>query len=90
MLLAIAVVIGLSSLWYTSTLVEKLQHEERKKVELWAEATRLLANKQSGGDLTFILKVIIDNETVPVILADKDGTVLSFVNLDSVQLSWRC
>jgi len=83
MLLIIAVVIGLSSLWYTSKLVEKLQHEERKKVELWAEATRLLANKQSDGDLTFVLKVIIDNETVPVILADKEGNVLSFVNLDS-------
>jgi len=84
-LLAIAVVIGLSSLWYTSTLVDKLQHEERKKVELWAEATRVLANKQSGGDLTFVLKVIIDNETVPVILADKEGNVLSFVNLDSAR-----
>jgi len=82
-LLAIAVVIGISSLWYTSTLVDKLQHEERKKVELWAEATRVLAHKQSGGDLTFVLKVIIDNETVPVILADAQGNVLSFVNLDS-------
>jgi signal transduction histidine kinase len=84
-LLATAVVIGLSSLWYTSTLVDKLQHEERKKVELWAEATRVLANKQSGGDLTFVLKVIIDNETVPVILADREGNVLSFVNLDSAR-----
>ena len=54
-------------------------------MELWAEATRVLANKQSGGDLTFVLKVIIDNETVPVILADKEGNVLSFVNLDSAR-----
>ncbi|MBL4752170.1 MAG: HAMP domain-containing histidine kinase [Flavobacteriales bacterium] len=82
-LLAFAVVIGLSSLWYTNSLVNKLQWEERKKVELWAEATRQLANSQSGGDLSFVLKVIIDNETVPVILADKDDNVLSFVNLDS-------
>jgi signal transduction histidine kinase len=44
-----------------------------------------LANKQSGGDLTFVLKVIIDNETVPVILADREGNVLSFVNLDSAR-----
>lgn len=83
MLLTIAVVIGLSSLYYTNTLVTKLQWEERKKVELWAEATKQLANAQGDGDLSFVLKVIIDNETVPVILADKDGAVLSFVNLDS-------
>ena len=82
-LLAIAVVIGLSSLYYTNTLVKKLQWEERKKVELWAEATRQLANAEGGGDLSFVLKVIIDNETVPVILADMDGNVLSYVNLDS-------
>ena len=82
-LLAIAVVIGLSSLWYTNTLVTKLQWEERKKVELWAEATKQLANAQGSADLSFVLKVIIDNETVPVILADKEGNVLSFVNLDS-------
>lgn len=86
-LLAIAVVIGLSSLWYTNTLVEKLQHEERKKAELLAEATRLLANDQSRGDLSFVLKIVIDNETVPVILAEKDGNIISHKNLDSALVS---
>jgi len=67
----VAVVIGITSLWYTNQLTEKLSHEERKKVELWAEATRQLANAESSTDLSFILKVIIDNETVPI-LADAD------------------
>ncbi len=79
----VAVVIGITSLWYTNQLTEKLSHEERKKVELWAEATRQLANAESSTDLSFILKVIIDNETVPVILADADDNVISQVNLDS-------
>ncbi|HIA12889.1 MAG TPA: HAMP domain-containing histidine kinase [Flavobacteriales bacterium] len=82
-LLIVAVVIGITSLWYTNQLTEKLSHEERKKVELWAEATRQLANAESSTDLSFILKVIIDNETVPVILADADDNVISQVNLDS-------
>jgi len=84
-LLAIAVGIGITSLWYTNILVDKLQIEERKKVELWAEATRQLANSESGMDLSIALKVIIDNKTVPVILADKDNNVLSYVNLDSLK-----
>ena len=39
-LLVFAVIIGLFSLLYTQNLVKKLKAEERKKVELWAEATR--------------------------------------------------
>ncbi len=84
LLLAVAVVIGLSSLWYTNKLVAKLQVEERKKVELWFEATQQLANSQGSADLSFLLKVSIDNKTIPVILADKDGNVLSWINLDSI------
>ncbi|MCK7542291.1 MAG: hypothetical protein MZV63_71150 [Marinilabiliales bacterium] len=40
LLLVFAVVIGLGSLLYTHDLVAKLKEEERKKAELWAEATR--------------------------------------------------
>ncbi len=86
-LLIMAVLIGITSLWYTNQLTQKLSHEERKKVELWAEATKQLANAESSTDLSFILKVIIDNETVPVILADADDNVISSVNLDSLKVS---
>ncbi|MBI2966666.1 MAG: HAMP domain-containing histidine kinase [Bacteroidetes bacterium] len=80
-----AVLIGLSSLWYTGKLVNQLSEEERKKVELWAEATRQLAAAQENTDLSFILNVIIGNRTIPVILADDSGKALSFVNIDSVK-----
>ena len=81
----VAIVIGLSSLLYTNKLVSNLSVEERKKVQLWAEATKQLANAQGTADLSFVLKVIIDNKTVPVILADSNDKVLSFVNLDSAK-----
>ena len=84
-LLMVAVLIGLSSLWYTNQLVEKLAVEERKKVELWAEATRQLASAESERDLSFIFKVIVDNKTVPVILADQENSIISWVNLDSAK-----
>jgi nitrogen-specific signal transduction histidine kinase len=85
LLFVLAVLIGLSSLWYTNQLVDKLAVEERKKVELWAEATRQLASAQSETDLSFIFKVIVDNKTVPVILADEDNKIISWVNLDSAK-----
>ena len=39
-----AAAIGISSLLYTNRLVKVLAEEEKKKVELWAEATRQLAD----------------------------------------------
>ncbi len=44
LLLFIAILIGVSSLLYTSWLTNKMELEERNKVELWAEAIKLLGN----------------------------------------------
>lgn len=86
-LLITAVLIGLLSLGYTSQLVNKLAEEERKKVELWAEGTRILADPSGdGGGLGFILEVIKNNETVPVILADEYDNIISQRNLDSIKV----
>ncbi|MGZ4054031.1 MAG: sensor histidine kinase [Bacteroidia bacterium] len=65
---------------YTNELFEKIKADERKKVELWAEATRQLS--QDLSDYGFVLKVVSDNTTVPVILTDEHGTVITSRNLD--------
>lgn len=65
---------------YTNVLFEKIKADERKKVELWAEATRQLS--QDLSDYGFVLKVVSDNTTVPVILTDEHGTVITSRNLD--------
>jgi hypothetical protein len=68
---------------YTSELFDKIKADERKKVELWAEATKQLS--QDLSDYGFVLKVVADNTTVPVILADEHGTPITSRNLDSTQ-----
>ncbi len=86
LLLAVALIIGLTSLWYTNRLVSKLSAEERKKVQLWAEASRQLANiSVEAGDISFSLMVLQDNNTVPAILTDETGTVVSHINLDTAR-----
>lgn len=83
-----AVIIGVSSLWYTSKLVKKLAIEERKKVELWAEAQSKITNEElSDENLSFYIKVLQYNETVPVILVDKDGNIITQRNLNSKKAS---
>ncbi len=65
---------------YTNVLFTRLKNDERKKVELWAEATRQLS--QDLRDYGFVLKVVADNTTVPVILADEAGNPITSRNLE--------
>ena len=85
-LLLFAILIGISSLYYTNILVAKLSFEERKKVELWAKAMHRLADTSIiENDVTMLLEVIQNNRTIPVILTDNDGKIAGYNNLDSVR-----
>lgn len=82
-----AVAIGVVSLWYTNKLVGKLASEERKKVELLAEAfTRIVNADINDVDLGFYSQIILNNENVPVILVDSVNEIFSPRNLDSTKM----
>ncbi len=86
LLLIAALLIGSASLWYTNRLVKNLAEEERKKIELWAEATRRLADvSELNTDINFLSNVISNNTTIPVIWADDKFDVISYRNLDSTK-----
>lgn len=88
-LLIVAVIIGLSSLLYTNRLVKELKLEEKKKVELWAEATQQLIELDLNDTVTninFLVKVIENNNTVPVILMNEKGDTTTTRNLKSKRL----
>ena len=81
-LLIFAVAIGLTSLFYTQSLINILKNEERSKIELWAEAQRRLINVSvNSDDFGFLFSVIENNKTVPVILTDDNDNVISTRNL---------
>lgn len=79
-LFILALLIGVSSIIYTKSLVDILKVEEIKKVKLWAEATRELSS-ESNNSLNLILDVIKNNTTVPVILTDKENTIIYHRNI---------
>lgn len=83
MLFLLAIAIGVVSLWYTRQLVDKLAAEEEKKVMLWANATKALVTAEANFD--FMLGIIKDNETIPVILVDDKGEITASRNLDSTR-----
>jgi len=89
LLFLFAILIGLGSLLYTQRLVKELKNEERKKVELWAEATRQLIDldlNDTTTNLSFLVSVIENNNTVPVILLDQKGDTITTRNLNPKRL----
>ena len=81
-LIGIAIIIGVSSLFVTNMLVRELKTEERKKIELWAAATKQLVNSSEEGDYSLAIKVISENDNIPVILVDDCDTILLSRNLE--------
>lgn len=77
LLLFIAIAIGVGSLLYTNWLSNEVAEEERKKVELWAEATHRFAEPEIPGQeqlstsySLLILKILEQNTTIPIIIVD--------------------
>jgi len=67
---------------YANNLFNQIGADERQKVQLWADAERKIADVNAPlDDLSFLLDVIKNNRTVPVILADAKGRPLSNLNL---------
>jgi signal transduction histidine kinase len=88
LLLVCAIAIGVCSLLYTNSLVRKLQDEERKKIEIWAEIYRLLNEADSDDpNLDFYLQVMENNTTIPVIIVDKEQNITMCANVDSAKLN---
>jgi two-component system, sporulation sensor kinase D len=67
----------------TGDLFVKMKNEERKKVELYAAATKELG--KDVADLSFALRVLQDNNTVPVIITSNDDKIFGKRNLDSLR-----
>lgn len=84
-LLFVAIAIGFASLFITNSLVKELSQEERKKIELWAQAIKELSLVTNLSDTTqsfdIIIEILHNNTTVPVILADGDDNIISHANI---------
>ena len=80
--IAVAMIIVILSTFFTNRLAKALSIEERKKIETVAEATKQLFSVSQSADMNFILKILSDNTTIPVILTDDENTIYEYRNLD--------
>ena len=80
-LVVAAIAIAVASLSFSHVLTHDLETEERNKMEVWAEAMRTLNVADENTDLNLVLKVINENNTIPVIVVDRNGAVQVFRNI---------
>lgn len=80
--LAALIIVG-ATLLYTGRLARELAREERKDVAQWVEAVRISATGPETQDYSFQSRIIAENTTIPVIMTDEDGAILSHVNFST-------
>lgn len=78
----IAVVIVISTFFYSDMLAGKIASQERKKVEEWVAAQQIIANALQGQDITLASIIVAEQRTIPVIEANEKDSIMSFLNLD--------
>ena len=88
LLVVMAIAIAVASLVVSHSMTRDLEAQERSRMEVWAEAMRSLNQADENTDLNLVLKVINDNNTIPVIVLDRKGHVTDFRNL-SINASSR-
>ena len=77
-----AVIIAVTSLLVSHFLVKDLSNEERKKMEVWAEALHALNHADEHTDLTLVLDVMQGNTTIPVIVLNDKGGIDDYRNIN--------
>lgn len=81
-LVVVATIIVVASLAVSRMLTRDLEVEERHKMEIWAEAMRTLNLADENTDLNLVLRVINDNNSIPVVVLDAKGYVQSARNVN--------
>ncbi len=80
-LLLVALLIGAATLIYTETFLDELRDEEQKKMEMWAQSIRTISRAETGEDVTLANMVSQSNTTIPIILVDTEGEIVTFRNI---------
>ncbi len=80
-ILAVSVVISISSIYYTNVLVEQLKQRERNQVRLFAKALEYTSNDQENNILFITEEIIYKNNSIPLILADAEDRIVNHNNI---------
>lgn len=79
--IVVGAMIIIASTLFSNRLASSLAHEEQKKIEIWAEATRQVIMSEENSDIKFALSIIENNTTIPVVIVDENDLLLQSRNV---------
>ena len=80
----IAILIVSGTIVYSQYLARKIAKDERKKVELWVEASKSLLNPNVD-DIRLPFLITSQNDDIPIIETDENDSITYYVNLDTAR-----
>lgn len=64
----------------SNNLIKELSVQERVRMEIWADATKRLANADENTDIDYLLSIIERNTSIPVLVEDQQGNITNHRN----------
>jgi signal transduction histidine kinase len=87
-IVAIALIIGFASLYYTNVLVQRLVEREKSQITLFGQALRYTLDRENELPINFIFQEIVKaNNSIPTIVTDENENILISRNIDLEKLS---
>lgn len=80
--IAVAAVVVILFLLVSNNLVKQLEIQERDRMNIWAKATEKLAKANVDTDFEFLLGIISQNNSIPVLISDKNLNISEFRNFN--------
>ncbi|MBI3220412.1 MAG: ATP-binding protein [Bacteroidetes bacterium] len=86
-ILAVSLIISVGTILFTNILVGQLKEREKNQVKLFAKALEYTIN-DNGNEILFITEeIIFKNNSIPTILVDEKGRIISHHNID-INAKW--
>lgn len=67
-------------LMISTNIVKQLSAQERERMNIWASATEKMAKADSNADFEFLLNIIAQNNSIPVMVTDAEKNILEYRN----------
>lgn len=80
LVIAISAIAVIIFVLISNNLVKELGEQERERMDIWAQATQRLAKANVDSDFEFLLAIISQNNSIPVLICDKNFNISEFRN----------
>lgn len=80
LIFVIATIAVIAFVLISNNLVKQLAAQERERMDIWAQATERLAKADVDSDFEFLLAIISQNNTIPVLITDSAFNISEFRN----------